>query len=120
MKPRLLLIEDDAAIRESLKDFLEDEGFCVTPVGHGRAAVDFLEAAADLPRLIFLDLTMPIMNGRQFRAWQLTQTRLRGIPTFVLSAAGNAGREAMDLDAAGFLRKPIDLDVILATLEPFR
>ena len=120
MRPSLLLVEDDKDIRDTLKDLLEEEGFEIAPAANGKAAADFLDSTVVLPRLIFLDLSMPVMDGRQFRAWQLAQDRYRGIPTYILSAAGNGGDEAARLSAAGFMRKPFDLDRLLELIRPYR
>jgi CheY-like chemotaxis protein len=120
VKLTLLLIEDDVDIQESLKDLLEDEGFRVLTADHGKDATAVLESLDAPPDVIILDLMMPVMDGREFRAWQLAHERFDEIPTFILSAAVNGAEEAKRLMASGFLQKPPDLDAILGLIEPYR
>ncbi len=67
MANRLLLVEDDETLRESLRETLEDYGFSVDEAEHGRAALEYLRSHAS-PCLVLLDLMMPVMNGWEFMA----------------------------------------------------
>jgi CheY-like chemotaxis protein len=64
----ILVVEDDADTRAGLVSFLEGEGFTVRGAANGREALDVLEGALVPPRLILLDLMMPVMDGWQFLA----------------------------------------------------
>lgn len=105
----ILIVEDDADIRESLADLLEVRGYNVVAVADGREALNRLEAGL-LPCLIILDLMLPVMSGREFRRRQLKDGRWSDIPTVVLSGANNGAEESRRLQAIAFLPKPIDFD----------
>jgi CheY-like chemotaxis protein len=109
----LLVVEDDADIRESLVEVLQDEGYRVTAAGDGQQALDALEAAPDKPALILLDLMMPVMNGFQFREEQLARAELAEIPVLVITADANAKAKAGSLKAAGLLQKPVKIQPLL-------
>src|SRR5512132_4086682 len=90
----VLVVEDDAALREALSDALRDEGFTVTAAADGREALDLLRVTASPnPSVILLDLAMPRMNGWQFRAEQQTDDRIAAIPIVVLSASSHLAEE---------------------------
>src|SRR6185312_4577493 len=84
----VLLVEDDADIRDSLQDILEDEGFDVIPAANGKQAIDFLTlnepAGADL---VILDLLMPMVSGWEVLERMSGDAKLNDIPVLVLSAA---------------------------------
>jgi len=60
-----------------------------------------------------------VMDGREFRAQQREDPSLREIPVVVLSAHADAASYAAQMDAEGYLRKPIDLRALLETVERF-
>ncbi len=106
----ILVVEDDEAIGQMLVETLTDEGYQVLRAEHGQAALDYLQETAILPRLILLDLMMPVMTGLEFRAVQQQHPAWRDIPVVVLSAI--TGRLTTDeqatLNVAAFVPKPID------------
>lgn len=108
----ILVVEDDAAIRDALSLVLEDEGYRVTGAANGQEALAHLRNGCR-PNLIILDLMMPVMDGWQFRKHQLQDSSLAAIPVVVLSADGNVLQKAADIDAVDCLQKPIDLDCLL-------
>jgi CheY-like chemotaxis protein len=115
----VLVIEDDIDILRAIVQVLQDEGHAVRSAINGRVALDALRARdAPRPRVIILDLMMPVMDGWTFRAEQLADPTLADIPVIVLTADGNA-TEKGNLGGAGALRKPIDLLTLLAAVEPF-
>lgn len=113
---KILVVEDDTAIRQTLAELLEDEGFAVDCAVNGAEAFQRLEGSA-APALILLDLTMPVMDGWMFREKQRRDPRYAHIPTVIVTAA-NAGdpRAAEPLAPAAYLPKPFDLDRLLATV----
>jgi CheY-like chemotaxis protein len=112
---RVLVVEDDALIRESLIDALEEHGYQVTGAANGRDALDVL-ATPPRPDVILLDLMMPVMDGRSFRDQQLRDPALAAIPVVVLSAASDVLRAGAEMGAAGILRKPVTLRALLDEL----
>src|SRR4051812_20238688 len=101
---QILLIEDDADIRDTLKEILEYEGYDVRSAKNGQEGIDYLRQFP-APALILLDFMMPIMNGWQFRAIQKEDPEFSKIPVIVLSADNAAYRKAGEIGVQGFLRK---------------
>jgi CheY-like chemotaxis protein len=84
----------------------------------GREALDRLRRQRR-PSLILLDLTMPVMNGWQFRAEQRQDAALSGIPVVVLSAGDHLAEQMVPLEIADYIRKPIKLDHLLRMIERY-
>ncbi len=104
---KVLVVDDDAAIRETLSDVFTEEGFEVTGASNGREALERLRACRH--HLVVLDLMMPVMTGWEFREEQLRDPSIASVPVIVVSAA-HAPRP---IAAAAFLSKPFDLDTML-------
>jgi CheY-like chemotaxis protein len=106
----ILVVEDDEAIRQVLALVLQEEGHTVATAENGQDALLYLNQAKALPRLILLDLMMPVMNGWQFRAAQQNDPSFRTIPVIVLSAINTHLdiQQRVELNAAAFVSKPID------------
>lgn len=113
---RILLVEDDADIRVDLAEILASEGHEVRSAGHGEEALSVLRAGF-APDIILLDLMMPVMDGWQFRAEQLADPALRAIPVLLLSGASNVREAVTDLKAAGYVSKPIRLEVLMKSVD---
>ncbi len=105
----VLIVEDDAELLGVLRVALEADGFDVAQAGDGREALMRLRSTATTC-LILLDLHLPVMDGRRFRAAQLRDRSLAWIPVVVVSSGLEAASEARDLGARAFVRKPIDVD----------
>jgi CheY-like chemotaxis protein len=114
----VMVVEDDYAIRETLRDVLEDEGFAVSSAANGQDALAHL-AAGDSPRLILLDLMMPVMDGVEFRSVQQRDPRLSQIPVVVISAENGLEQTASNMAVEGFLAKPFELGALLATVQRY-
>src|SRR5438270_4201248 len=114
----LLLVEDDDDVRDAMAGSLRDEGYIVAEAGNGRLALDWLQKNAD-PCLILLDLWMPGMSGIEMHEQMARDPRLKALPLVVVSAAGDAQERASAMGALGFLRKPLDLKDLLATVERY-
>ena len=112
--PSILIVDDDADIREALIDVLTDHGYRALAVGNGREALDHLRLGAR-PSLILLDAMMPVMDGLSFRREQLIDPELRGLPVLLISAASRT-LDTSDLGLVGVMSKPIDLDRLLAVI----
>lgn len=111
-EPAILVVEDDEVIRESLEELLQEEGYAVRVAPEGRSALTMLRTGFR-PRIVLLDLMMPVMDGWQF--WDAMQMdhELATIPVVVVSAA----REKAPAGVLRCLTKPIDLKYLLATIE---
>lgn len=84
MKPRILVIEDNIDLRESVAEWLASEGYDVATAENGAEAI--AGATQDRPALILLDLTMPVMDGLTFLAKQPTVAPLAGVPVIITTA----------------------------------
>jgi CheY-like chemotaxis protein len=111
-RKRVLLVEDDRDVREALMQVLEFEGYDVASAENGLEAMERLRGHAP-PSVILLDLMMPVMDGRQFRAAQLQDPALAGIPVIVISADGQVEQKIAGLGIAAYLRKPIEVEDLL-------
>ncbi|BDG04041.1 response regulator [Anaeromyxobacter oryzae] len=113
---RILLVEDDLSIRETIAELLAEEGYAVTCAANGAEALDLLSSDA-APSLILLDLMMPVMDGWAFRSAQRRDPRLASIPVLVLSAGHGGDSVAVaGLGVDAFLAKPFDLDTLVSTV----
>jgi CheY-like chemotaxis protein len=108
---RVLVVDDEADIREAVSEVLSDEGYDVEAAGDGAEALRKLHSYH--PCLVLLDLMMPGMNGWEFRAAQKHDPEVSKIPVVVLSALGRVG----SIDAQGFLPKPFELDDLLSQVK---
>ena len=113
----VLIVEDDASLSAVLAETLQDEGYTVACAADGLDAITQLRSGGNRPHVILLDLMMPIMNGETFRAEQQKDPALAGIPVIVISAGGDSAEKAVELDAAGFLPKPLNISDLLNTVE---
>jgi CheY-like chemotaxis protein len=110
----VLVVDDDEGVREAVAEVLADVGYIVATAANGQLALDWLRSHPP-PALILLDLMMPVMDGQQFRAAQVADPALRGIPVVVITAGGDRSLQAA-MATEGWLHKPIELDVLLETL----
>lgn len=113
---RILIVEDDEAIRISLTQLLENEGYDVSVASNGQVALDYLAVADPLPELILLDLMMPQMDGATFRNRQLADPRLKHTPVVVMSADSVALTKLKSVSGKACIKKPIDIEVLLETI----
>lgn len=114
----VMIVDDDAGIRETLVDYLEDEGYAVVEAAHGQDAIVKLRGLPEVqvPCVILLDLMMPVMNGAQFFEEQQNDPLLSKIPVVVISADGNI-REKAQAFGGEYLRKPMKIDQVLDAVE---
>jgi CheY-like chemotaxis protein len=110
----ILLIDDDADTRRNLREFLTGEGLLVHTARDGQHALNILERIRQ-PDLILLDYKMPVMDGKQFLSIMRRTPSLQTIPVVILSAATREWSGA-NLEVVDVLTKPVDLDVLLATV----
>ena len=108
---RVLVAEDDAAIRDMVAEALSDEGYAVTAVANGQEALDRCNA---VPDVVVLDLMMPVLDGFQF----LKRGREGcSAPVIVMSAGFRFRELPAETHVDGFVEKPFDLAVLVAAVE---
>lgn len=114
---RVLIVEDDPAVREVLSDLCRELGHQAEAVRSAEDAVPCLEA--DRPDLILLDFRLPGMSGLDFL--RLPLVRATGIPVIVVSgiATEAQAQECLDLGAVEFLAKPVPFEQLQRLLEWF-
>ena len=111
----VLVVDDDAEVRELLRVALEADGYAVASVDNGRAALNHLRSHA-LTCIIVLDLLLPVMDGAHFRTAQLHDRSLAWLPVILMSGAPDADRQARELGVRGLVKKPLDLDEVRRAL----
>ncbi len=115
---KILIIDDERAIRNTLKEILEFEGYTIDVAENGRAGLDrALTGAYDL---IFTDIKMPEMDGMEFMAKYregMAQQNSEEAPVVVITGHGSVDTavEALKGGAFDFIQKPLDLNRLLLT-----
>ncbi len=113
----VLVVDDDMDIRDTLAEVLEGQGYSVVRAVNGADAL--AQLATVRPRLILLDLSMPVMGGEQFRAQQLADAELASIPTVVMTAADRALDRTAPLGVQDTLTKPVKMQRLLDCVAEF-
>jgi CheY-like chemotaxis protein len=111
----ILLVEDEPATAEMLRFFLEMSDIRVITASNGREALVQLERTR--PDVVLSDVMMPRMDGRELSHAMSVHPAYRSIPVVLMSAAHEVAKRATG--AAAFLAKPLDLELLLATVERF-
>lgn len=114
--PEILLVEDDAAIRESLAECLELEGHAVHAASNGPEALAWLREG-NRPRVVLLDLVMPVMSGEELAVQLRAAPATRGIPVVLMTGAspGEVGNAQVD----ALVVKPFELPDLLKVVRRF-
>ena len=106
----VLVVEDDAEIRDALEDLLDAEGYRVRSAGNGREALRILETMPPRECVMLLDMMMPVMSGIELLDVLERTHRLDGIPVIVLTASSASSVER----ARAVLHKPAAAGRILS------
>ena len=108
----ILVVDDDANVRESLSDVLIQEHYTVKLAYDGREAVrQFLDGPPDL---ILLDVNMPDITGWQ--AFQILAQLYPFVPVIMITARPGQFRRAAELGVNAFMEKPLDIPLLLRTI----
>jgi CheY-like chemotaxis protein len=106
----ILLVDDEFALTDTLKEFLEDEGYAAECAGNGKEALAIM--AKHPPDLVVSDMMMPIMDGYSMLRTMRATPALKSIPVILTSSVRR--RVALSRDAlpevSEFLHKPFKLD----------
>lgn len=114
-KHRVLVVDDEQAIRLALEELLDMEGYEVLTASNGREALDVLIRWP--PKVVVLDLRMPVMDGGAFRAAQLgLGDGLDLIPIVLLSGSLHAAEHAKAMGASAHISKPFEFDEVVSTV----
>jgi two-component system, chemotaxis family, chemotaxis protein CheY len=115
----VFMVEDDADLRESLKDLLEFEGYSVEWASDGVDALAKLRANPIKPKLILLDWMMPKMDGAEFCMAKNQIPELAAIPVVLLTADGRVSEKAKQVGATTGIAKPVEIELLLLTVGQF-
>jgi CheY-like chemotaxis protein len=115
---RLLLVEDDLDIRETLAEMLIEEGYDVVTASDGREGLERLRSMGT-PCLVLLDLMMPIMDGWQMRAAMLADPTIADIPVVVFSGAADLDTAVASMRVADHVTKPMSGDALLEVVRKY-
>ena len=120
----LLIVEDDADIREALQGYLELQGYEVRAASNGKEALEFLDTPPR-PALILLDMALPVMDGHRVLTTRKASEALAEVPVIILSAGMAAMNPrdravyAANYDVAAFLKKPVEPRQLLELIERY-
>lgn len=120
---KILIVDDDESIRDTITDVLQMEDYEVVTANHGKEALDLLlqTKAEELPSLIILDMMMPVMDGSTFlKNIEGLPVELSGIPIVIASA--NAHLMTAEFDVSSNItrmKKPFDIDTLLEIAEKY-
>ncbi len=116
----VLVIDDDQAIRQGLRELLEVFGYSVLEAENGRYGVDIFNEQADQIAVVVLDLRMPVMDGKA--AYQEMIKIRSDIPVLIVSGHREDITDLITLRETAyteFLRKPFDPDLLLNKIKIF-
>jgi CheY-like chemotaxis protein len=103
----VLVVDDEADIRESLRDALGDEGYAVVVAANGKEALEILPALPK-PCAVILDIIMPVMSGTELYEAMRTTPALADIPVLISTSDPSRAPGRVPL-----MKKPINLDRLL-------
>jgi CheY-like chemotaxis protein len=111
----VLVVDDDAAIRDAVRDVLESAGIAVETATDGADALE--KVSRQRPRLVLLDMRMPVLDGWGFAS--ALQERGVTLPVVVMTAAADAGRWADEIGAIGVVAKPFGVAELVSAVRRF-
>ena len=114
----VLVVDDDADIREAMHDLLEDEGYESVAACDGGEALTYLSSHPP-PSLILLDWNMAPMNGQQFMEEFTKHPMAREVPVVLVTADARAHETPWSSRFAGHLKKPVSLEGLFALINKF-
>jgi two-component system response regulator MprA len=114
MSCRVLVVEDEADLRDMMAQILTLEGFETETATDGADALAQLQTAGHRPQVILLDMMMPRMDGWTFVNRQAETPAIAHIPVVVVSAVPRD--QLRGVRAAAILQKPLNLDDLISTV----
>lgn len=112
----ILIVEDEQAIRQIMRDILELEGYRVFEAVDGAEGIKRLREISPDPCVVLLDLMMPGTNGWQFLDVQRNDPTISQIPVVICSAYAESAKAVRP---SGFVEKPVQLESLLTAVKTF-
>jgi len=109
----ILVIDDDPAVLDTVSDILSFEGYTVERATNGAEGLKRL--AQIQPKVVLLDMRMPVLDGWGFA--RKVKEQGRTVSIIVMTAAQDARRWAEEIDADGYVAKPFELPDLLDAVE---
>jgi CheY-like chemotaxis protein len=113
----IMVVEDNDDAQDAICTVLRHLGYECLVAPHGLAALDALRglrlSGERAPSLILLDVQMPVMGGWEFRDAQLADPAIASIPVIFLTADPVAQRRIDESGVVAFIRKPLDVPVLI-------
>lgn len=116
-RPRILIVEDEHDVRVSLRQVLQDQGYVVWTATNGFSALRLLDQIKR-PRVIILDLMMPIMNGVEFLKEKEQRSNIANIPVIAMTASLESS-PLVQGSVQAFLQKPFAVSKLNELLQPY-
>jgi CheY-like chemotaxis protein len=114
---KILVVDDDPVIRDMMADILDFEGYLISVARNGLEALQMLRSDEDF--LVFLDIMMPGMSGKELCAVLEADPQLRKRHIIVLMSAMQNLEETASLKVDAILQKPFVVDDVINILEPY-
>jgi two-component system, chemotaxis family, chemotaxis protein CheY len=113
----ILLVEDDPDIREVTAEILRESGYAVAEAEDGQGALELLQKMPQVPSLVLLDLSMPVMTGQELLQQLRESERFANLPVVVVSGAGWTHADVPDAD--DFITKPPSVAALLQVVREY-
>ena len=110
---RILIVDDEQDIRESLEEFFQDEGYEVATAANGADALARLYQQ-ELPCAVILDLLMPVLSGGEVYEKMQRDPRLAKIPVIISTSDPSRAPSGVLV-----MKKPLNLNRLLGTVQQY-
>ncbi len=115
-KKKIMIVDDERSILDSVGGILEDEGYKIILVDGGKPCLEMLESG-ELPDLVLLDIWMPDMDG--IEVLKVIKKQWAFLPVIIMSGHGTieTAVKATKLGAYDFIEKPLSIEPLILTIE---
>jgi CheY-like chemotaxis protein len=107
---RILIVDDEPDIRDSLEEFFREEGYTVSTAADGADALESLKDA-ELPCVVILDLIMPVLSGNEVYEHMQRDPRLVNVPVIITTSDPTRAPSGLMI-----MKKPMSLSRLLSTV----
>ncbi len=108
---KVLIVDDEREIRETLEEFFQEEGFTVATAANGAEALDRLHDG-EAPCVVLLDLLMPVLGGNEVYQAMQQEPRLVNVPVIVMTSDPSRAPSGLLI-----MKKPMNMARLLSTVQ---